>query len=145
MKRILFIVIPLLCCALFTSCSQAFLNSIPSGYIGAEEHMDPEGFQDYVDYCKYFFDSTKKFENNKKYKMVSAEDVEEICGYFNNFASWMESENRLDEYDFDVSCITVGDYVRIESEILFDYKYSDYTLWFFDTETLTLYYIHANI
>ena len=63
----------------------------------------------------------------------------------------MESKDRLKEYDFDVTKITEGDFFRIktkEGESIGDSKYQkfdNYTLYFFDTETLTLYYIHNNI
>ena len=62
----------------------------------------------------------------------------------------MKTENRLDEYDFNQTCISAGDYVLIktkEGEPIGDSyyeKYDNYTLYFFDTESLTLFYIHNN-
>ena len=64
----------------------------------------------------------------------------------------MKSESRLDEYDFDTSVINEGDYVKIVTKegqpINGDStygKYDNYSIYFFDIETLTLYYIHNNI
>lgn len=126
----------------FAGCSQAMLNSVPFGYISAEEHMDQDGFQDYTDYCKYTYSSVDKFKENSKYQCVTSDQISEIKGYFKNFKSWMAAGGRSREYDFDHNCINEGDYWRIETK---GEKYDNYTLWYFDTESLTLYYIHTNI
>ena len=63
----------------------------------------------------------------------------------------MISQEREKEYDFDINLITEGDYVKIktkEGKEIGNYKYGkfdDYSVYFFDVETLTLYYIHNNI
>ena len=63
----------------------------------------------------------------------------------------MKLENRMDEYTFDIASVSFGDYVRIETkegkpigESRYG-KYDDYNVYFFDTDTKTLYYIHTNI
>lgn len=63
----------------------------------------------------------------------------------------MRECDRLDEYDFDESVINSWDYIRIktkEGEKIGDSKYEkydNYSVYYFDIETLTLCYIHSNI
>ena len=124
---------------------------IPEGYIGKEEHFDKEGWQDFTDYCKYVYTDATSFETNLQFQTVTDSDTENIVGYFENFQTWMETENRLGEYDFDTGCITPGDYIHIETKegtlIGSGYygKFDSYTVYFFDTDSNTLYYIHSNI
>ena len=120
-------------------------DKIPPGYVRKEEHFDPDGFQDYVDYCKYCYPDAEAFERDGRWHAVSEEEIEEIRGYFENFQGWMETAGRLEEYDFDPACIGAGDHVRIEIGSTHWSQYDDYTLYFFDAETGVLYYIHSNI
>ena len=124
---------------------------IPAGYIAKEEHFDPDGFQDYTDYCKYRYDSAEAFRRDARYHEITQDEIENVIGYFEDFEEWMRMENRLDEYDFDLSYISAGDFLLLDTkegseEFFGDYaKYVDYTVYLFDTDTLTLYYIHNNI
>ena len=120
-------------------------DEIPPGFVQKEEHFDPDGFQDYTDYCKYWYPDAGAFEKDGRWHAVSEEEIEEIRGYFENFRGWMEVEKRLDEYDFDPDCIGAGDYVRIEIGSTHWSPYDDYTLYFFDAESGILYYIHTKI
>ena len=112
-----------------------------------------DGFQDYTDYCKYYYtDKVLNFlEKNSRFKKVSEKDITEIEGYFENFADWVKYEKYKDSYDFDKSIISTGDYFYIQNKDTYeryaDYpdKYAAYNVYFFDTETLTLYFIHTNI
>lgn len=124
--------------------SQDTLNNVPPGYVSKVEHMDPNGFQDYTDYCKYVYSSWEIFENNGNYKTATEEDAEMLEGYFRDFYSWMETEDRLSEFDFDFECINAGDLFDIKLDNYFS-DYDNYTVRFFDKETCTLYYIHQNI
>lgn len=126
---------------------------IPEGYINKVEHYDKNGFQDHTDYCTYLYTDAAAFETNELFQIVTESDIENIIGYFENFQKWMEVEQRLDEYDFDADCITSGDYVHIEtkegtpigaSESKYE-KFDSYTVYYFDTESSTLYRIHNNI
>jgi sRNA-binding regulator protein Hfq len=124
---------------------------IPKGYEKTEEHFDPAPTQDHVDYCKYFYNNSDLFKNNEDYETVSESDVDIVRCYFENFAGYMNAGGRLGEYDFDDSCVSEGDYVHIytkEGEKIGtgEYnKYDHYTVYFFDTDSNVLYYIHANI
>lgn len=122
------------------------------GYKEKNEYYG-EGFQDYVDYCKYLYhkDFDDKFCNNKLYNKVTQEDIDNIKGYFENFKGWMKTKNRMQEYDFKQESISVGDYFYINSkegepigEGTYD-KYDSYSVCLYDIETHTLYYIHSNI
>ena len=75
-------------------------TNIPSGYTGKEEHFDKEGFQDYADYCKYFYKDAAAFENNPDYRKVTERDIAGIKEYFDYFEMCMDG-GRADEYDFE--------------------------------------------
>ncbi len=146
---ILFIEILIILFAFYNSQDKAIIN----GYYDKEEHYDPNGFQDYTDYCKYFYNEKydDKFKKNKLYSQVSEEDISNIISYFENFKEWMNLSNRSDEYDFSESSITQGDYVYIKTkegekigDTYYD-KFDNYSVYFYDTEKHTLYYIHSNI
>ena len=126
-------------------------ENIPRGYTDYAEYFDEEGFQDYVDYCWYQYNSAENVKLRSAYQEITDSEVPRVNGYFDNFHGWMEASDRMEQYDFDPSCINIGD-----SMLLFtkegqhigaaDYgKYDNYSLYFFDKETARLYYIHSNI
>ena len=145
-KLIAFLLVLLLSCAAVGCAGVSTVErKIPAGYLQKEEHFDPDGFQDYTDYCKYWYPDATPFEQDERWHEVSEEEIEEIRGYFENFRGWMETQGRLDEYDFDPACIGTGDLVRLELGSNHWSQYDDYTLFFFDAESGILYYIHSNI
>lgn len=131
-----------------TGCDSGKYVDIPKVYIKSEEYFDKEGLQDSSDYAKYIYNDEKVIVNDDKYKKISEDDIENIRSYFDDFYGVIRLEGI---YDFDTSIITEGDYVRIETkegEEIGDStygKYDNYSVYFFDRETLTLYYIHNNI
>ncbi len=132
-----------------TGCSKD--RMILDGYNKSEEYWDKSGFQDYTDYCKYYYNDSSLFKENAYYKLVKQTDIEELRGYFNNFYEWMKTSNRLNEYDFLNDYISEGDYFYIKTKegekIGNSYygKYDNYTIYFFDTDQNILYYIHSNM
>lgn len=153
MKKIVLSVIVLIgviiCISVYSSSEN---KEVLKGYIGKEEYFDRNGFQDYTDYCKYYYnESNKLFLENDKYSLVKMEDIENIRSYFTNFESWMKEANRDNEYDFNDSCISEGDYIYIktkEGKSIGDSiykKFDDYSIYFYDVESATLFYIHTNI
>lgn len=132
-----------------TGCSKD--RMILDGYNKSEEYWDKSGFQDYTDYCKYYYNDSNLFKENSYYKLVKQTDIEELRGYFNNFYEWMKTSNRLNEYDFLNDYISEGDYFYIKTKegekIGNSYygKYDNYTIYFFDTDQNILYYIHSNM
>lgn len=146
MKKILIIITLIL---LLTGCNGTMNTEIPKGYISKTEYYYKDSIQDHTDYAKYVYDKII-VENDNNYKLVQ-DDIDNIKSYFNDFKSVMESEERLNEYDFDINSITENDYVRIitkEGTPIGDStygKFDNYSVYLFDSETLTLYYIHNNI
>ena len=145
MKRKNIMLIIIIICAFYYIFVKDY--AILSGYHDSDKYPDPNGFQDNVDYYKYYYKDKfdKKFSNSFLYKKVEKEDIENITSYFLNFENWMKE--RLNVYDFDINIISEGDYVRIENKRPDDYiwKFADYTVYLYDIESNTLYYIHSNI
>lgn len=157
MKK-LFVIILLLVFIITGCSSEADYLGIPKGYIDKEEYYQEDGFQDYTDYAKYIYDTKDIIVNNKDYKKITKEDIASIKDYFKHHRKWMGAE-----YDFDESIINEGDYIRIKIRLektinghieivtgdkledLQSRQYDNYSIYFFDIETLTLYYIHNNI
>ena len=124
--------------------------NIPNGYTGREEHFDKDGFQDYADYCKYFYKDATAFENNPNYHKISESNITEIKEYFDHFKTCMDGD-RAGEYDFNTECVTSGDYVLIKTKegisdgnIVYK-KFDNYNIYYFDKDSNILYYIHNNI
>ncbi len=114
-----------------------------------------DGFQDYTNYCKYYYKEQKhvieNLEKNQYFKSVTEKDIKELKSYFDNFKSCLEYVDYKDEYDFQMDSIDTTDYFYIENkdtcEKYADYpdKYSAYDVYFFDVQTKTLFFIHTNI
>ena len=117
-------------------------NGPKHGYYKKEEFWDKEGFQDFTDYCKYYYEDKydAKFAEDKYYTKVKEDNITEVVEYFEEFEHWMLPK-RANEYDFDKSQITIGDYVRIEGKG----KDISFNVYLYDIETNILYYIHNNI
>ena len=105
------------------------------------------GFQDYTDYCKYYYSESKikEFETHSKFKKVSDSDIEKIRSYFEHFEEVVKFEDYSDKYDFDDSVqIKEGDYYYIFEKA--DYpKYGYYDVYYVDMNQRILYFIHFNI
>lgn len=113
-----------------------------------------EGFQDFTSYCKYYFSKddaiTENLKENKYLKEIADNDVKEIKSYFENFKDWVVYQEYKDKYDFRDDCIDTDDYFYIENKDNYERykhydKYEAYNVYFFDVQTMTLYYIHSNI
>lgn len=114
------------------------------GYYEKEEYFQEDGFQDYTDYCKYFYKKLDddKFINNTKYEMVKEENIKGLKGYFGDTRKWMNRDGRSNDFDFDDDIISAGDYYYLD---LKESGYNNYNVYFYDIETHILYYIHSNI
>ena len=114
-----------------------------------------EGFQDYTDYCKYFFSNQEDIEDSLKqsefFDKVTEEDIEILNEYFDRFRNWIQNQKHAESYDFDKERIDVNDYFYIDEKYIYDengikkYDYSTFNVFLFDTQTKTLFYIHNNI
>lgn len=112
------------------------------------------GFQDYTDYAKYTYDSitTQVLDASKYFDVTTAEDANEILLYIQNFERWVETigGELKENYDFDKTMISEGNYFYIETKAgdpdqeTYD-MFVNYTVYYFDLDTQTLYYFHNNI
>ena len=150
MKNKIFMFVIIFIIIFSTGCSRAKFNGIPNGYIESYEYYDEEGFMDYDDFAIYVYDSKSLFVENKSYDKVGKDDIENIKGYFLTLANRLNDDDRLGNFIFDYEIIDEKDYVRIKTkkgEPIGDSeygKYDCYDVWFFDVDSLTLYYIHSN-
>lgn len=145
----------LLVAALLSGCgnSNPVLLSLPD-YQHKAFYTEGE-FQDYTDYGTYTypdFDETILMQNPYFQKVTNAED---ILPYIENFEGWVdlcpEDSELAVNYDFDAGCIDEQDYAYIDSKEGDPIgsgtyrKFDNYDVYFFDTDTWTLYYFHSNI
>lgn len=144
MKKTLLIMLVFVCSIMLCGCNMKMLG-MPK-YIDEECHYG-EGFQDYTDYCKYFYDENtiKEFETNDKFKVVTDSDIEDIKSYFENFGEVVKSESYYDKYDFDYqSQVKDGDYFYIVNKDGYE-KLEYYDVYYVDMANNTLYFFHSNI
>ena len=149
-----------LCIFIFQSCvapEDKVLNSI-------EKYKDHEfysegAFQDFTDYAKYYYDSVD-FTDNKYFSKIQQSDIDNLNEHLDDFEAWIDTYREGDasreivvNYDFDRSLIDFEDYLHIYSETS-THTWDDgttttffinYDIYFFDTQTNTLYYFHNNI
>ena len=129
------------------------LNSL--GEYKSREFYTEGAFQDYTDYAKYYYDSVD-FTDNEFFSKIRQADIDVLNEHLDDFESWIETYRGGDatreivvNYDFDRSIIDSEDYLYIDSEKhTWDDSYTslvNYDVYFFDTQTNTLYYFHNNI
>lgn len=140
MKRIAFSVLlfALLCLGGCTAENSA----IPEGYHNKAEYYE-NGFQDFADYCRYEYRPTQisLFAEHAAYHIVENDDFEKVRAYIDFFEQRLDRQNRSDVLDFDTQCITQGDYMCLLASKQQD-PYYRFTLYYFDTESSTLFYFH---
>ena len=111
-------------------------------------------FQDFTDYGKYYYDSVD-FSDNEYFSKIQPDDLEDLNEHLDDFERWIETFREGDasreivvNYDFDRSIIDSEDYFYLESEkSMFDgvLFLVNYDLYFFDSQTNTLYFFHNNV
>lgn len=114
-----------------------------------------DGIQDYTDYAEYYYDSVtvEDLEASEYLKAATAEDIDEILMYIENFEDWVEAAGGelTENYGFDKALLSEGDFFCIITrygEPIGEGTYGrfdDYTVYYFDTDTQILYYFHNNI
>lgn len=113
------------------------------------------GFQDFTDYAKYTYESVtaQDLEGSKYFTETTADDVEEILLHIDDFEGWVEAVGKEleDNYDFDKSIVSEGDFFYIETKDGEPIgqgtygKFDNYSVYYFDIDTQILYYFHNNI
>lgn len=150
MKKFELIVAVLLIFILMPSCAGDNEGAyVVKGYDSCDEYRNNAGFGDYYEYSKYYYHHSYDavFGQNSLYPEVSEDSVGKICEFFDDFQKWMILEG-MKEYDFDTECITPGDFAYIETrqgKKIGDHEYTAleyYSVYLYDTESHTLYYIH---
>lgn len=118
------------------------------------------GFQDFTDFAIYTYDDidTTLLDNNIYFSPIAKDDIENILSYVDNFEDWIEvyrngtePSQLVENYIFDRTIIGENDYICIETkegtpigDSVYG-KFDNYTVYFFDTDTNTLFYFHSNI
>ena len=123
------------------------LESLPK--YSAKEYYSSGGFQDTTDYAKYTYHiSEEDLQNNEYLLPVESTDVSQIIAYIEDFEEWVSVSQEFpsDSYGFDKEIVSIGDYFYIFNQYQeADRAFWNYDLYYFDLETLTLYYFHSNI
>lgn len=108
-------------------------------------------FQDGMRYAEYRY-SQVSFDGNPYFKQMTPESMERVGSLAENFSWWVntfeDSEEKdgvrlYSEYNYDQTTLSEDDfyYVRTNSD---NYPFSEYRLYIFDTERMTLYYMELN-
>lgn len=155
-KKFIYFLISLLLICSFSACNSPKDKVLVSlGEYNDYVFYSEGGFQDYTDYAKYYYTSVS-IEENEYLKKIQESDFAEIDKHLNDFENWIKIFKDKDDslelvvkYDFNRNIIDVEDYIYIRSE---EHTWDDgftslvsYDVYFFDTQTLTLYYFHNNI
>ncbi|MBQ9674053.1 MAG: hypothetical protein IJV39_05460 [Ruminococcus sp.] len=147
-KLITATILLIMCTVIFTGCNS---EEILDGYKEGNSYTDDD-----QDYGKYVYDSSydKKFADDKNYKEVTDADIENINGYINDFYEWAKISNFSSEYKVDENTVSAGDYYLIKDDLVDDSGtglrkvtkiYRKYTIYYYDTDTHTLHYIHNDL
>lgn len=132
---------------------KSVISSLPD--YESREFYTSGGFQDYTDYAKYFYDSitAQDLESSEHFTVTTDEDVEEILLHIDDFerAVAVTAEELRENYDFDKSIVSEGDFFYIETKEgepigqgTYD-KFDNYSVYYFDIDAQILYYFHHNI
>lgn len=136
-------------------CLQEFSNEdyFP-GLIDKKSYHSYPG-RDSVECRIYMYEDSKELreelEHHKDFMPVTDKATEYIASFFENFGEWAESGGFYPEYDLDKSCIDYGDYFYIENveihggDTVLKDEYRTYDVYYFDIQSMTLYYLHIDI
>lgn len=156
MKRLVSVFIIVVLLFSFTSCKTPEDKVLTSlGKYDDYEFYSEGEFQDFTYYAKYYYASTN-IDENEYFVKIQDSDFARINEHLDDFESWIETFKDTDasreivvNYDFDRSIIDTEDYIYIDSE---KHTWGDgytslvkYDVYFFDAQTLVLYYFHNNI
>ena len=130
-------------------------EQIIKGYKDSQVYSD-NNENDKENFSKYIYDegAEKNFAKSQDYEKVTAENKEDISGIFEDFQKWASISTFQDEYDIKPDIVTEGDYFCIvDSDLNNDNigqrksrtVYRQYTLYLYDIESNTLYYINHDI
>lgn len=142
----------LLCfCLMFSAPEDEVVASL--GKVSSKEYYSSGGFQDFTDYGIYQF-TNSRIEDNEYLKPMTEENMATFSNYLEDFEGWVELHDHTEElylhYDFDSSIVDTEDYFYLYTNP--DYPTygannicGSYNMYFFDTQSETLFYFHNNI
>lgn len=152
-KAVLLLMCILLLLISACSYSDPVIGSLPA--YKSESFYTSGGFQDFTDYAKYTYPSirTEELKFSDYFRIVTADDVEEILLHIDNFEEWVAiiGGELGENYDFDKSIVSEGDFFYIKTKAgepggqAICRKFDNYTVYYFDVDALILYYFHNNI
>ena len=123
------------------------LESLPK--YSEKEYYSSGGFQDTTDYAKYtYLISGEDLQINEYLLPVESTDLPQIIAYIEDFEEWLSVSHDFptESYDFDKAIVSAGDYFYVSNRYQEPEKaFWNYDLYYFDLESLTLYYFHSNI
>lgn len=123
------------------------VESLPK--YSSKEFYSSGGFQDTTDYAKYTYHiSEEDLQNNEYLLPVESTDVPQIIAYIEDFEELVSVSHDFpsESYDFDKAIVSAGDYFYVSNRYQESEKaFWNYDLYYFDLESLTLYYFHSNI
>lgn len=123
------------------------LESLPK--YSEKEYYSSGGFQDTTDYAKYTYHiSEEDLQINEYLLPVESTDLPQIIAYIEDFEEWLSVSHDFptESYDFDKAIVSAGDYFYVSNRYQEPEKaFWNYDLYYFDLESLTLYYFHSNI
>jgi hypothetical protein len=126
----------------FGGCIAVSGTNVPKGYVSSKEYFDKEGFQDYTDYCVYYYENAEAVISDKNFKLITASEngktgfMEQVKDAASEVIGWMKTLGRENELEITADDITAGDYAY-----LYRTQNSLVKLYLFDSETNTLHYM----
>ena len=136
-----------------TGCSfPPVLRRLPD-YESGELHSCSGG-QDSTDYGKYVFSdvTAQQLQITGYFQKVTAADLDVLRQYVKDFEQWVEicscdncGCDLAECYDFSAELLEAGDCFGLERSEPRGSFLGDYTIYYFDTDTQTLYYLRSNI
>lgn len=125
------------------------VSSLP-GYAD-KVFYEGSGTKGFTDYGKYFYEETVDLSHNEYFKKVKDSDIRDIEEYINAYMERVKNEYFYKDFDFSKKIIDENDYFFIsnnenkESYKIHKNKLDAFDIYFFDTKTDTLYFMHSNI
>lgn len=107
------------------------------------KHYTMGEYQDMTSLTKYEY-LEAQIEDNKYLKPMNEQDRNKMFEAIENFEMMINANDSSElskYYDFDFECVDDNDYIYIDDECSI-YKFNIY---YFDSQTRTLYYFHHNI
>lgn len=158
MKKLFTLIMTILVCGtILVGCgNEDNPEQVIAGYSDKQSYSEGDDSSTKQDFEKYIYDDSydSKFAKDENYTKVTSKNKSEITGYFEDFEKWASLSSFSDKYDFKDSMITESDYYCIADQTVTNdtvgqrkavKTYRQYSVYYYDTETHTLYFIQNDI